>query len=236
LTSLYAKNNKGEPLRLNYHSSSDIVNVSGLYDNAPTLFRASSGESENYKGDIDWETYRKLVKDTFYLVNKKSDSAVAFIDGFPEFVRKPGNPFKFKVFHESLATRSLTPVVPSEIHESETHSVMVDSSPPSITVTIDGVSLTIVHELSETRDRFPLFRGSVNITQLTVQMLSSKVRIMSTSNILVLYFDAQTNQWLVVFFPWVLNMRMASLIMHFSSLYRIPSSNCLFFLPFSLLK
>ncbi|KAG7565151.1 Vacuolar protein sorting-associated protein 13 C-terminal [Arabidopsis suecica] len=195
LTSLYAKNNKGEPLRLNYHSSSDIVNVSGLYDNAPTLFRASFGESENYKGDIDWETYRKLVKDTFYLVNKKSDSAVAFIDGFPEFVRKPGNPFKFKVFRESLVTRNLTPVVPSEIHESETQSVMVDSSPPSITVTIDGVSLTIVHELSETRDRFPLFRGSVNITELAVQMLSSKVRIMSISNILVLYFDAQTNQW-----------------------------------------
>ncbi|CAE6075717.1 unnamed protein product [Arabidopsis arenosa] len=195
LTSLYAKNNKGEPLRLNYHSSSDIVNVSGLYDNAPTLFRASFGESENYKGDIDWETYRKLVKDTFYLVNKKSDSAVAFIDGFPEFVRKPGNPFKFKVFRESLVTRNLTPVVPSEIHESETQSVMMDSSPPSITVTIDGVSLTIVHELSETRDRFPLFRGSVNITELAVQMLSSKVRIMSISNILVLYFDAQTNQW-----------------------------------------
>lgn len=194
MTSLYAKNNKGEPLRLNYHSSSDIVNVSGLYDNAPALFRASFGESENYKGDIDWETYRKLVKDTFYLVNKKTDSAVAFIDGFPEFVRKPGNPFKFKVFRESLATRNITPVVSSEIHESEAQSVM-DSSPPSITITIDGVSLTIVHELSETRDRFPLFRGSINITQLTVQMLSSKARIMSTSNILVLYFDARTNQW-----------------------------------------
>lgn len=194
MTSLYAKNNKGEPLRLNYHSSSDIVNVSGLYDNAPALFRASFGESENYKGDIDWETYRKLVKDTFYLVNKKTDSAVAFIDGFPEFVRKPGNPFKFKVFRESLATRNITPVVSSEIHESEAQSVM-DFFPPSITITIDGVSLTIVHELSETRDRFPLFRGSINITQLTLQMLSSKARIMSTSNILVLYFDAQTNQW-----------------------------------------
>lgn len=191
---MYAKNNKGEPLRLNYHSSSDIVNVSGLYDNAPALFRASFGESENYKGDIDWETYRKLVKDTFYLVNKKTDSAVAFIDGFPEFVRKPGNPFKFKVFRESLATRNITPVVSSEIHESEAQSVM-DFFPPSITITIDGVSLTIVHELSETRDRFPLFRGSINITQLTLQMLSSKARIMSTSNILVLYFDAQTNQW-----------------------------------------
>ncbi|EOA26077.1 hypothetical protein CARUB_v10019496mg [Capsella rubella] len=194
LTSLYAKNSKGEPLRLNYHSSSDSVNVSGLYDNAPTLFRASFDESENYKGDIDWETYRKMVKDTFYLVNKKSASAVAFIDGFPEFVRKPGNPFKFKVFRESLTTRNVTPVVSSEINESEAQSVM-DSFPPSIAITIDGVSLTIVHELSETRDKFPLFRGSINITQLSIQMLSSKARIMSTSNILVLYFDAQTNQW-----------------------------------------
>ncbi|CAH8305702.1 unnamed protein product [Eruca vesicaria subsp. sativa] len=194
LTSLHAKNNKGEPLRLNYHSRSDIVNVSGLYDNAPTLFRATVGESENYKGDIDWETYRKLVKDSFYLVNKKGDSAVAFIDGVPEFVRKPGNPFKFKVFHESLATRNITSVVPPEIYDSETQSVM-NSSPPSITFTVDGVSLTIVHELSETRDRFPLFRGSINMSLLTLQMLSCKVRIMSTSNVLVLYFDAQTNQW-----------------------------------------
>ncbi|KAL0689230.1 hypothetical protein Bca4012_088908 [Brassica carinata] len=194
LTSLYAKNSKGEPLRLNYHSRSDIVNVSGLYDNAPTLFQASVGESQNYKGDIDWETYRKLVKDSFYLVNKKGDSAVAFVDGVPEFVRKPGNPFKFKVFRESLATRNITSVVPPEINDSETQSVM-NSSPPSITVTVDAVSLTIVHELSETRDRFPLFRGSINMSQLTLQILSCKVRVMSTSNVLVLYFDAQTNQW-----------------------------------------
>ncbi|CAN7110576.1 unnamed protein product [Brassica rapa subsp. narinosa] len=194
LTSLYAKNSKGEPLRLNYHSRSDIVNVSGLYDNAPTLFQASVGESQNYKGDIDWETYRKLVKDSFYLVNKKGDSGVAFVDGVPEFVRKPGNPFKFKVFRESLATRNITSVVPPEINDSETQSVM-NSSPPSITVTVDAVSLTIVHELSETRDRFPLFRGSINMSQLTLQILSCKVRIMSTSNVLVLYFDAQTNQW-----------------------------------------
>ncbi|XP_010558503.1 PREDICTED: uncharacterized protein LOC104827123 [Tarenaya hassleriana] len=205
LTSLYAKNVKGEPLQLTYHSGSDAVNISGIHENATTLWRASFCEFENYKGDIDWETYRKLVEGSFFLVNKKSNSAVAFIDGFPEFVRKPGNPFKFKVFRDSLVTHDVRSTVHHEDHNDEMQASVKDIRSPCISITFDEVALTIVHELSETRDRFPLLRGSINITQLVVQMLCSKARIISTSKVSIEYYDAQKYQWQEFILPVEVN-------------------------------
>ncbi|KAJ6288558.1 hypothetical protein OIU76_024527 [Salix suchowensis] len=107
LISLHAKNNVGEPLRLSYHSGSDFVEISGASDSDWSLWRILPCEPESYNSDIDWEPYNKLFKDTFYLVNKKSGSAVAFVDGVPLFVRKPGHPFKFKMFHDSALIRDV---------------------------------------------------------------------------------------------------------------------------------
>ncbi|KAI5581654.1 hypothetical protein BDE02_07G032300 [Populus trichocarpa] len=184
LISLHAKNNVGEPLRLNYHSGSGFVGISSANDSGWSLWRILPCEPESYNSDIDWEPYNKLVKDTFYLVNKKSDSAVAFVDGVPLFVKKPGHPFKFKVCNQFPWT-----------HEDAGRISGQCRSLPCLQIKIDHVSVTIVHELLDTRDRFPLLRGCISNTELNLQILYYKTRVMSTSIALLDYFDAQKNLW-----------------------------------------
>ncbi|KAL5752815.1 hypothetical protein ACOSQ2_023322 [Xanthoceras sorbifolium] len=205
LISLYAKNDLGQPLRLNYRSGSYFVDISCTDDSGSALWRVFPCEPQSDKGDADWEPCNELIKRTFYLVNKKNDSAVAFIDGVPEFVKKPGNPFKFKVF----PNLSMAPdVVTSEryLDASDTNQCCIESEDgkrtswksgrlPSIDITIDKVSLTIVHELLDAKDRFPLLCGCISNTQLIIQILSTKTRVISTSSALLSYFDAQKILW-----------------------------------------
>lgn len=206
MISLHAKSDSGEPLRLNYRPGSGFVDISSTNDGGWSLWRTLSHEPETYKGGIDWEPYNKLVKDSFYLVNKKNDSAVAFVDGTPEFVRRPGNPFKFKVFHGFCLARD---VVTSDgfsfgtsgtnlnrnANEDEGQTSEQSGILPCVQIKIDKVYLTIVHEPLDTRDSFPLLRGCVGNTELNVQILSYKTRVMSMANALLYYFDTQRNLW-----------------------------------------
>ncbi|GAY42809.1 hypothetical protein CUMW_069730 [Citrus unshiu] len=206
LISLYAKNDLGEPLRLNYRSGSCFVDISSSDDSSCALWRMLPCDSESYRGDVDWEAQNQLVKDTFYLVNKKNDCAVAFIDGVPEFVKKPGNSFKFKEFNNLAVTRDLvvsdgysfdasgTNVCRTE-HDDEDKTSEKSGGLPCIHIKIDKVALTVVHELLDTKDRLPLLCACMSDTQIAVQSLSTKARVMSTSRALLSYFDAQRNLW-----------------------------------------
>lgn len=210
LISLHAKNHLGEPLRLNYSPGSGFVDISSTNENAWALWRTLPCEPERFEGDIDWETYHQLFKGTFYLVNKKNDCAVVFIDGVPEFVRKPGNPFKFKVFNDLSVACDFIKMhsLPFEDHGTSTqdNDDLMDKGRvfgqceklPCLNITVDKVSLTIAHEHSDNRDMFPLLQGCINNTKLNVQMFSFKIRVISTSNIVVYYFDSRRNSWLVV--------------------------------------
>ncbi|CAI0554327.1 unnamed protein product [Linum tenue] len=208
LISLHAKNHDGEPFRLSYRPGSSFVDISSTSENAGSLWRIISREPESSKDGIDWEPYNKLVKNTFYLVNKKNDCAVAFVRDVPEFVRKPGNPFKFKVFHDvamvhDVATSHSYPMessgsgvngVPAVRHDQRQSSAQSESL-PCIQIRINSVSLTIVHELLDSKDRSPLLRCCINNAKLNVQVLSSKTRVMSTSTASVSYFDSQRSEW-----------------------------------------
>ncbi|XP_038718872.1 uncharacterized protein LOC120011821 isoform X2 [Tripterygium wilfordii] len=205
LSSLYAKSASGEPLRLNCHPGSGFLYISGTDDSGRSLWRILSCETEGYKGDINWEPYNQWIKDTFYLVNKKNDCAVAFVDGIPEFVKKPGHPFKFKVFNDLTQFHDL--VMPCRhsarasrtgMHfsgENEDRNSGQMGTLLCVEISIDNVALTIVDEFSDTRERFPLLRGSISDIQLHVQILSTKTRIVSTSRVLLNYFDSQINMW-----------------------------------------
>lgn len=227
---MHAKNASGEPLRLNYSRGSDFVDVSSANDNAAALWTAISCEPESYEGDIDWEPYNQLVKRTFYLVNKKNDSAVAIVDGIPEFVRKPGNPIKLKVFHNaSIAPDIKVDSYPRlESIASLQHNPLSDEGItsgsgklPCIYVTFDTISLTIIHELVDTKD-VPLLRCCIGGTgqskheledskdmallggcsdrtkpKFTIQILPSKARVISSLTAVAYYFDAQRNKWYV---------------------------------------
>ncbi|KAM1156496.1 hypothetical protein ACFX2B_026994 [Malus domestica] len=211
LISLYAKNGTGEPLRLNYRPGSGFVDLSSANDNRWALWRALSCEPENTDGDIDWEPNNQLVQKTFYLLNKKNDSAVAFVDGIPEFVPKPGNPFKLKVFHNVsvacdvkmdgyLGEASVTGPQHDALRDDGKTSAR-SGKLPCIDITFDNISLTVFHELVDTKNMFPLLRGCIDRTKLTVQILPSKTRVISTSTALLDYFDAQRNLWRELLHP-----------------------------------
>lgn len=195
LISLHAKNNSGEPLRLNSKPGSGFVELSSTSDNAWSLWRVLFYQP-TYDGDIDWEPYNYVLRNTFYLVNKKNDCAVAFNDRVPVFVKKPGNPLKFKVFSDMSVAQD---VAETEInlgaHEDGRRSYGQRGNLPCIGIGIDKVSLTIFHELSDANDRFPLIHACIFDTQITLQILSTKTRVISTSKALLQHFDAQANFW-----------------------------------------
>ncbi|KAG4175488.1 hypothetical protein ERO13_A11G188400v2 [Gossypium hirsutum] len=195
LISLHAKDNSGEPLRLNSKPGSGFVELSSTSDNAWSLWRVLFYQP-TYDGDIDWEPYNCVLRNTFYLVNKKNDCAVAFNDRVPVFVKKPGNPLKFKVLSDMSVAQD---VAETEInlgaHEDGKRSYGQRGNLPCIGISIDKVSLTIFHELSDANDRFPLLHACIFDTQITLQILSTKIRVISTSKALLQHFDAQANFW-----------------------------------------
>ncbi|PIA55552.1 hypothetical protein AQUCO_00700091v1 [Aquilegia coerulea] len=205
LTSLHAKSDLEEPLRLNYRSGSGFVDISSNNDDC-SLWRALDYTPENYEADNDFESNSQSSKHTFYLVNKKCGRSVAFIDGVPEFVKKPGNIFKFKLFPDVTFTphvisldppseRTYDPDVQHQTHQDEDQTSGVASNLPYINITMDKVVLTIVHELPVSNDKFPLLQACIDNIQLIVQVLPSKARFISTFTATILYFDAQGNLW-----------------------------------------
>ncbi|KAJ7952893.1 Vacuolar protein sorting-associated protein [Quillaja saponaria] len=205
LISLYAKNTLGESLRLNYCPGSGFVDISSNTDGGGAVWRALPCEPESSMGVIDWEPYHQLVNRTLYLVNGKNDSGVAFVDEVPEFVRKPGSPFKLKVFHD------LRDVVNTDSHPTMTSGTSLGMHEgitfqqggklPHVDIRIEEITLNIVHELSDTADLFPLLRGCINNTQLIIQTLPTKFRVISTFNAAVLYFVGQLNLWRQLLHP-----------------------------------
>lgn len=197
---MFAKNDIGVPLRLNFRPGSCFVDISCTDDGGCALWRAYPSQEESYEGVTDSEVFNQSAKRTFYLVNKSNDSAIAFVDGVPEFVRKPGNSIKFKVFNDLFVSCDVSdtasyPIMALQNTDAET-TAWLGGKLPCIDVKIEKISLNIVHELSDTEDLFPLICLFLNNTQFSVQSLATKSRVISTSSAAINYFDAQRNLWL----------------------------------------
>ncbi|KAH1151426.1 hypothetical protein GYH30_045099 [Glycine max] len=200
--SLFAKNDMGVPLRLNFQPGSCFVDISCTNDGGCALWRVYPPQGENYVGITDSEASNQSMKRTFYLVNKKNDSAIAFVDGALEFVRKPGSPIKFKVFNDITAaygiseTASYPRMAPqTTLRTDEESTSWQGGKHPCIDIRIEKISLNIVHELSDTEYLFPLICLFINNTQLIIQTLATKSRVISTSSAVAHYFDAERNLW-----------------------------------------
>ncbi|KAL2333639.1 hypothetical protein Fmac_014852 [Flemingia macrophylla] len=200
--SLFAKNDLGVPLRLNFRPGSCFVDISSTNDGGCALWRVYPPQGENYAGVPDIEASIQSTKRTFYLVNKKNDSAIAFIDGALEFVRKPGSPIKFKIFNDintayGVPETASYPRMASQTtqHTEEESTSWQSGKDPCIDIKIEKISLNIVHELSDTGYLFPLICLFINHTQLIIQILETKSRVISTSSAVVHYFDAERNLW-----------------------------------------
>ncbi|XP_052203810.1 uncharacterized protein LOC127809144 isoform X3 [Diospyros lotus] len=206
LISLYAKSDSGEALRLNYAPGSGFVDISAIDEGGHSLWRILPCKSYSYDDDKEMEFYNFSARNTFYLVNKKVDCGVAFVDGVPEFVSRVGNPFKWKVFHDfplapdglSLASYSEEVSRSSMRQESDVNEERESGKAgnlPQINVKIDKVILTIVHEFQDTKEMFPLLQSSISTVEFIVQILWSKLRVISTFCFVLYYFDAQCNLW-----------------------------------------
>ncbi|CAI9110059.1 OLC1v1010021C1 [Oldenlandia corymbosa var. corymbosa] len=206
LISLYAKDASGEPLRLSSQSRSDFVGVSVSTDTPRALWSTIPYRPETYSGHSDWESDSFSIKNTFYLVNKKNDQSVAFHDGVLEFVSKPGNLFKWKFFHEMLPpgnslplTSSLLgtagPAIRNDLQVNDNRELRNGSSKRGITIVVNKATLTIVHELSDTTEKFPLLQVSINSTEFIIQISERKARFMTWLEMMLLYFDSQRNLW-----------------------------------------
>lgn len=207
LISLFAKNNDGEPLRLNFVPGSGFVEISSSNDKRHALWQTFPYKSKRFKFDEDVNSARKA----FHLVNQKNNCAIAFVDGLPEFVNKPGNPFKAKVLNEyvlpkhrslNVSTSSSSVICDSKDQEGSSQGggevSGFDSSVPHVSISIDEVSLTIYDEVSDANGKIPLIRGSFKESNIIGQINSSKFRIISPFSFAIQYMDAQKNLWLVL--------------------------------------
>ncbi|KAG1347955.1 hypothetical protein COCNU_06G017840 [Cocos nucifera] len=212
LESLYAENEEGKPLCLNYSPGSGFVEISSSNGKRCSLWQPIPYEPESYEDDDD-DDYMRSCKiasgNVFYLVNQKNDCAVAFVDGLPEFVKKPGNPFKAKVFDKFSLANDLGRLHVSNPSSGDTTGTNVqeesscmdgerskfDANLPSVIISIDKVVFTIVHQVSDANDKLPLYQGSISDIHVTGQILQSKFRIISSFKIAVNHFDAQKNLW-----------------------------------------
>ncbi|KAG8384490.1 hypothetical protein BUALT_Bualt04G0123100 [Buddleja alternifolia] len=228
LISLYAKDNSGESLRLNCQPRSRFVDISCSDDSGPALWRMLPFKPDAYEDAIELESATSLSKRTFHLVNKKNDCSMAFADGILEFVSKPGNLFKWKVFDDpgpvgnnSLLNRYLVDgSSPRTGTNSGSDSNTIDmgesranGSLLGITIMMDKITLTIVHELSDTEGKFPLLQGSIIPNQTIIHITDSKVRVMNTFEMILCYFDAQRNSWVqkILFMEHLVTILMSEL-------------------------
>lgn len=206
LISLYAKDDSGQPLRLNSRPRSDFVDISGYNDSAWASWTALPYIPEVHDDDSELEKYHLPAKNTFYLVNKKNDRALAFIDGILEFVAKPGNPFKFKVFHDFLPDGNalfsdcylgvaLERGLPCNSRVTEERDLSNIKRARGVSILINKVAVTIVHELADTMERFLLLQGTIGCTEVIVQMSNTKARFMCRLAVMLHNFDARRNIW-----------------------------------------
>ncbi|CAA6663056.1 unnamed protein product [Spirodela intermedia] len=200
----------GEPLCLNYSPGSGFVEISKR-DKGYALWKVVPYKAENYgdDDDVEFSSYCMSSRKAFYLVNHKNNSGVSFVDGFPEFVKNPGSPFKMKVLHElnrvcDAVERNFprSHIVGPDDSNSQGQGSCDDESRYlegasllHISIKIERISITMFHEISDADDKFPLVRCCIGDVDIIGQILPSKFRLICTYFIAMDYFNAKMNSW-----------------------------------------
>ncbi|CAN6447187.1 unnamed protein product [Victoria cruziana] len=208
LISLYAKNGVEEPLRMNFKHTSNLVDISGTDDKGGALWQAIPYRPSRYEGNDELETYNRITEKAFYLLNCKSDLGVAFVDQLPLFVKKPGSLFKMKIISPSPMLQRVNSAEASSGYlgnnASDTNmgrNVAQDVIDHRVNVFIEGVCLTILHEVSIANDNLPLLRVSINNIHCVIQVLSSKFRLITSFRTVMENYDYSSTTWREVVSP-----------------------------------
>lgn len=198
LTSLCAKSESGEPLQLNCNPKSNFVELSSAGNSGSTHWRSLPYKSTGFEDDNELELLSNAERNLFYMINKKNNCSIAFVEGALEFVSQPGNPFKWKVFNEFPMARD--PLLLDNFSVKESNTGAQDVS-PFINIAIDKISLIICHELSDTTEKFPLLQMSLAVPECIIQIMHAKTRVMTRLVYELYSFDAQRNLWSTLIHP-----------------------------------
>nr|XP_043638642.1 uncharacterized protein LOC122609764 isoform X2 [Erigeron canadensis] len=204
LTSLCAKSESGEPLQLNCNSRSNFVELSSPGNSGTALWRSQPYNSTSSEDDSELGVYENADKSLFYLMNKKNNCPIAFVEGVLEFVSTPGNPFKWKVFQDFPLARDPLMIDNFPVKESRNgaqDTLQADKKKSFIDFTIDKISWTIYHELSDTTEKFPLLQMSMLAPEFIIQIMNAKTRVMAKLIVDLYSFDAQRNLWSTLLHP-----------------------------------
>ncbi|KAJ4788105.1 hypothetical protein LUZ62_039351 [Rhynchospora pubera] len=187
-TSLYRPDHNTREICLSYNSGSGFVETSSNSTKPVSLWKilpVQSQKIEDYDINIDDVKSFKLVpENAFHLVNCKSNLGVGFIDGVPEFVKRPGSAFRVKVLQNVLEEVSGP-----------------NGNAPSVDVRAENISLTILHEVSDVKDEVPLLRSCMTDFQVVAHSTSAKVRMLGSFNASMQYFNARSDEWKDVVSP-----------------------------------
>ncbi|XP_062202518.1 uncharacterized protein LOC133904893 isoform X2 [Phragmites australis] len=209
LLSLSAKNDEGKELALSFSQGSDFVEMSSYVDKPCSIWNTLPFRIDNFEDDgDDGKSYKVIPRSSYYLVNKKRNYGIAFVDGLLEFVKKPGNPFKVQVFDASIFSDVARLIVPHMNLDNMTYLNVDDDVPFAvrdrlasgassqlIIINVDKIVFTITHEVFDTDNVFPLVRTCISDVRVVTQIFPSKLRILSSFKVSGQYFKARRNLW-----------------------------------------
>jgi hypothetical protein len=208
LLSLHARNSEGEPFRVHYRPGSGLADIATINDKSWELWQCVPSESvvaDEGTEELDIRRSRSV----FHLVNQKSKSGLALLDGAPVLVKQPGHPFKVKILaqpykaKENISSSSSSPdgsvVVGGGEELQHAQDVegeaIVAATVPLVKCDIQNVALTLLYETAGGLHLLPLLRLHMYDMGAVLQVGSFKTRAMSGCNISLDYFEAQSNCW-----------------------------------------
>jgi len=214
LLSLHARNSEGEPFRVHYRPGSGLADIATINDKSWELWQCVPSESvvaDEGTEELDIRRSRSV----FHLVNQKSKSGLALLDGAPVLVKQPGHPFKVKILaqpykaKENISSSSSSPdgsvVVGGGEELQHAQDVegeaIVAATVPLVKCDIQNVALTLLYETAGGLHLLPLLRLHMYDMGAVLQVGSFKTRAMSGCNISLDYFEAQSNCWVPVINP-----------------------------------
>ncbi|KAJ3674403.1 hypothetical protein LUZ60_005019 [Juncus effusus] len=183
-------NNNSKPICLSYNSKSDFVSTSSNPDKPFSHWKLIPAPNPNYSEDYDksFNSVPENHPNTFYLVNYKNTLGIKFIDGFPEFVKKPGNPFKIRVLDESTINGLY-------MDWNLLEGSGANENAPAVQIRVENISVTVSHEVSDVKYEVPLLRGCVNDVNVSVHCCDDKIRVLASFDVSGRYFDARRDEW-----------------------------------------
>lgn len=212
LLSLCARNDEGKELALSFSKGSDLVEISSYDDKSCSIWSTLPLRFDKFEDDgDDGKSCKAIPRNSYYLVNKKNNYGIAFVDGLLEFVKKPGSPFKLQVLDESMFSDASRFIVPHMNLDNNTYldveddvlsdvrdQLASDASSQHIVINVDKIIFTVTHEVLDNDNVFPLVQNCISDIRVATQIFPSKVRILSSFKVSGQYFNARRNLWSVL--------------------------------------